>query len=170
MRKCSYTKTDPKSHWHDTGEGGNLPDFPWGEGVALQNSPVDRPREFHYLFLFSPKEPKVGAFKRLKDESEFSKVALIVVIAVSSFVILFLLFIIVVLYRRKKRYGGFYIFTLPPAPDYIMKLDSERSLLEQTSKLPYDAQWEFPRERLEICKYRLCIPVSFTRSTNFYWS
>lgn len=61
MRKCSYTKTDPKSHWHDTGEGGSLPDFPWGEGVALQNSPVDRPREFHYLFLFSPK-------KNLKSE------------------------------------------------------------------------------------------------------
>lgn len=139
--------------------------------MALQNSPVDRPREFHYLFLISPQEPIVGAVKlSKKDESEFSKVALIVVIAVSSFVILFLLFIIVVLYRRKKRYGGFYIFTLPPAPDYIMKLDPERSLLEQTSKLPYDAQWEFPRERLEICKYRVCIPVSFTRSTNFYWS
>lgn len=152
-----------------------------GKGVAFQTFPGGRewpsrtPQwiglvSFTIFFLFSPQEPIVEAVKLLKDESEFSKVALIVVIAVSSFVILFLLFIIVVLYRRKKRYGGFYIFTLPPAPDYIMKLDPERSLLEQTSKLPYDAQWEFPRERLEICKYRVCIPVSFTRSTNFYWS
>lgn len=96
--------------------------------------------------------PSVEAFKQPKDEYEFSKLAMIVVIAVSSFVILLLLFIIVVLYRRKKRYGGFYIFTLPPPPDYIMKLDPERSLLDQISKLPYDAQWEFPRERLEIVR------------------
>ncbi|PFX33391.1 Fibroblast growth factor receptor 2 [Stylophora pistillata] len=96
--------------------------------------------------------PSVGAFKQPRDEYKFSTLAMIVVIAVSSFVILLLLFIIVVLYRRKKRYGGFYIFTLPPPPDYIMKLDPERSLLDQISKLPYDAQWEFPRERLEIVR------------------
>ena len=80
----------------------------------------------------------------------FSKGAMIAVIGVSSVLILLLLFIIFVLYRRKKRYGGFFIFTLPPPPDYIMKLDSERSLLEQTNKLPYDARWEFPRERLSV--------------------
>lgn len=103
-----------------------------------------------YRILFSLSDPSIGAVEKHKGDEPFSKVALIVVIAVSSFVILLLLFIIVVLYRRKKRYGGFFIFTLPPPPDYIMKLDPERSLLEQTSKLPYDAQWEFPRERLEI--------------------
>ena len=103
-----------------------------------------------YLILFSFSDPNAAGVVNPKGDEPFSKVALIVVIAVSSFVILLLLFIILVLYRRKKRYGGFFIFTLPPPPDYIMKLDPERSLLEQTSKLPYDAQWEFPRERLEI--------------------
>ncbi|KAJ7388513.1 hypothetical protein OS493_037133 [Desmophyllum pertusum] len=99
---------------------------------------------------------KVPIFNRSletpRENTAFSRVAMIVVIACSSFVILLLLFVIVVLYRRKKRYGGFFIFTLPPSPDYIMKLDPEQSLLEQTNKLPYDAQWEFPRERLSIVK------------------
>ena len=39
MRKCSYTKTDPKSHWHDTGEGGSLLDFPWGGGSGPPELP-----------------------------------------------------------------------------------------------------------------------------------
>ena len=58
------------------------------------------------------------------------------------------LVVVAILYRRKKKYGGFFILTLPPRPDYIMKLDPERSLLEQTNMLPYDALWEFPRERI----------------------
>ena len=51
-------------------------------------------------------------------------------------------------------YGGFYIFTLPPMPDYIKKLDPGKPLLEQTHKLPYDTEWEFPRDRLQIGKTR----------------
>ena len=107
------------------------------------------------LHLFSdfvdPNTQQVA--RKLRDDSAFSKSAMIVVITCSSIVILILLLIIVVLYRRKKKYGGFFIFTLPPSPDYIMKLDPERSLLEQTNKLPYDAQWEFPRERLSMGTY-----------------
>ena len=63
---------------------------------------------------------------------------------------LFVLVVVAILYQRKKRYGGFFILTLPPPPDYIKNLDPERSLLEQTHKLPYDPQWEFPRERLQM--------------------
>ena len=79
----------------------------------------------------------------------------IVMIASVGFVCLLILLMIAVLYHRKKKYGGFYILTLPPSPDYIMKLDPERSLLEQTNKLPYDAQWEFPRERLQTGTYSM---------------
>ena len=104
-------------------------------------------------YVLSPPapDPNVREYAGKSPESEaFSKIAMIVVIACSSFVMLLLLLIIFVLYRRKKRYGGFYILTLPPSPDYIMALDPERSLLEQTNRLPYDAQWEFPRERLSV--------------------
>ena len=65
---------------------------------------------------------------------------------------LLLLLIVVVLYRRRQLYGGFYIFTLPPMPDYIKKLDSSKTLVAQTHKLPYDPEWEFPRDHLQICK------------------
>ena len=51
-------------------------------------------------------------------------------------------------------HGGFYILTLPPLTDYIKKLDPHTPLTEQTNKLPYDAEWEFPRNRLKFCKYR----------------
>ena len=101
--------------------------------------------------LSPPSDPNVGQYAGNPPGSKvFSKGAMIVVVVCSSFLLLLLLLIIFVLYRRKKRYGGFFIFTLPPSPDYIMKLDPERSLLEQTNKLPYDAQWEFPRERLSV--------------------
>lgn len=102
-------------------------------------------------------DPTVEQYKgNPADNKLFSKGAMIVVIACSSFLILLLLLIIFILYRRKKRYGGFFIFTLPPSPDYIMKLDPESSLLEQVNKLPYDAQWEFPRERLSVGTYSVC--------------
>jgi len=100
------------------------------------------------FFSFLP-GPEVGGLKQPRDEG-LSKASVIVMIACGGFVFLIILLIVVVLYRRKKKYGGFYILTLPPSPDYIMKLDPEKSLLEQTNKLPYDAQWEFPRERLQI--------------------
>ena len=79
-----------------------------------------------------------------------SKPALIAIVVSGSLVILLLLVIIAVLYRRKKLYGGFYILTLPPMPDYIKKLDPSRTLQEQTHKLPLCADWEFPRNRLNL--------------------
>ena len=77
----------------------------------------------------------------------------IVVGCVSFFIVALVIFVAVVLYKRKKAYGGFYILTLPPLPDYIKKLDPHTPLTEQTNKLPYDAEWEFPRNRLKFCKY-----------------
>jgi hypothetical protein len=79
-----------------------------------------------------------------------SKPALIAIVVSGSLVILLLLVIIFVLYRRKKLYGGFYILTLPPMPDYIKKLDPSRPLQEQTHKLPLCPEWEFSRNRLSL--------------------
>lgn len=63
-----------------------------------------------------------------------------------------LLVIAVVLYKRKKRYGKLYIFTNPPLRDYIERIDETQLLVEQTKKLPYLDEWEFPRERVFIGK------------------
>ena len=110
--------------------------------------------KYYSLFnsvLSPPSDPNVEEYIGNPPGSKvFSKGVMIAAIACSSVLILLLLLIIFILYRRKKLYGGFFIFTLPPSPDYIMKLDPGRSLLEQTNKLPYDAQWEFPRERLSV--------------------
>ena len=97
-------------------------------------------------------EPDVDYVKRQNDGG-ISKESTIVMITCVGFVVIVFFLLCLILYKRKKRYGGFYLLTLPPSPDYIMKLDPERSLLEQTNKLPYDAQWEFPRERVHIGRF-----------------
>ena len=58
----------------------------------------------------------------------------------------------VVLYKRKKLYGGFYLFSYPPLPDYIMKLDMNANIRDQVHKLPFLPEWEFPRERISLSK------------------
>lgn len=87
-----------------------------------------------------------------------SKKYAVVIGCVSFFVLAIVIIVAVVLYKRKKIYGGFYILTLPPLTDYIKKLDPHKPLTEQTNKLPYDAEWEFPRNRLKFCKYTFSLP------------
>ena len=101
--------------------------------------------------------PHVGASRKdpNKKDGVISKPALYGIVAIGSALIIVLLIVVIILYRRRKLYGGFYIFTLPPMPDYIRKLDPDKSLIEQTHKLPYDAEWEFPRERLELGEFSL---------------
>ena len=77
----------------------------------------------------------------------------IIIGCVSFFIVAIVIIVAVILYKRKKAYGGFYILTLPPLTDYIKKLDPHTPLTEQTNKLPYDAEWEFPRSKLRLCKY-----------------
>ncbi|XP_028407050.1 fibroblast growth factor receptor 4-like isoform X2 [Dendronephthya gigantea] len=84
----------------------------------------------------------------LTSKSTDAYVAIIVSIATAMFALLFI--IAVVLYKRKKRYGKLYIFTNPPLPDYIERIDGTQLLVEQTKKLPYLDEWEFPRERVFI--------------------
>eukprot|EP00794_Sanderia_malayensis_P007017 gene7017-7802_t len=54
------------------------------------------------------------------------------------------------LLRRRKIYGGFYIFSQPPLADYFSEIDPQQALIEQTTGLPYDPVWEFPRKRVKL--------------------
>ena len=58
-----------------------------------------------------------------------------------------------VLYKRKKIYGGFYLFSFPPMPDYIEMLDMKKDIREQIHKLPFIPEWEFPRDRITFGMY-----------------
>ena len=55
-----------------------------------------------------------------------------------------------VLYRRKKIYGGFYLFSYPPLPDYIEIINRNGNIQEQIQQLPFIPEWEFPRERISF--------------------
>ncbi|CAB3997544.1 vascular endothelial growth factor receptor 2-like [Paramuricea clavata] len=55
-----------------------------------------------------------------------------------------------VLYRRKKMYGGFYLFSYPPLPDYIKSINRNGNIQEQLQQLPFIPEWEFPRERISF--------------------
>ncbi|CAB3981076.1 vascular endothelial growth factor receptor 2-like [Paramuricea clavata] len=57
-----------------------------------------------------------------------------------------------VLYRRKKIYGGFYLFSYPPLPDYMGIIDRNGNIHEQLQKLPFIPEWEFPRERISFAR------------------
>ena len=58
----------------------------------------------------------------------------------------------VVLYKRKKLYGGFYLFSHPPLPDYMKMLDMNANIRDQVQKLPFLQEWEFPREKIKFGK------------------
>ena len=100
------------------------------------------------LFLFLIKAVKTS---KRAIQAGLGPDKLTVVVGCVSFAILTIVIIVaVILYKRKKAYGSFYIFTLPPLPDYIKKLNPCTPLTQQTDRLPYDAQWEFPRNRLKF--------------------
>ena len=56
----------------------------------------------------------------------------------------------IVLYKRKKIYGGLYLFSYPPQPDYMEILDLNGNIKEQAQKLPFIPEWEFPKERIKF--------------------
>ena len=67
-----------------------------------------------------------------------------------------------VLYKRKKIYGGLFLFSSPPLPNYIETLDRNKDIREQIHKLPFIPEWEFPRDRITfgmqlLFKYSLII-------------
>ncbi|KAJ7350230.1 hypothetical protein OS493_037693 [Desmophyllum pertusum] len=84
------------------------------------------------------------------DVPSSSKIAFTVSIVVSVAFFLLLLIIAAILYHRRQLNGGFYIFTTPPLPDMIPRLDASIPLIEQVNKLPYYKRWEFPRGQLDF--------------------
>jgi hypothetical protein len=90
---------------------------------------------FCYLQLVDPKSQQKRTF--IFVAAAIGLISMIMLIA-SSFV----------LYKRKKLYGGFYLFSFPPLPDYIAMLDANKGIQEQVHKLPFIPEWEFPRERI----------------------
>jgi hypothetical protein len=74
----------------------------------------------------------------------------VIPVGIFSFSIIFV--IAFVSCKRIKVYGGLYIFSHPPMPDYIDQLDYNKDVREQIRKLPYVPEWEFPRERVLLRK------------------
>ena len=58
----------------------------------------------------------------------------------------------VVLCKRKKLYGGFYLLSYPPLPDYMKTLDMNGNIQDQVQKLPFLPEWEFPRDKITFGK------------------
>ena len=70
--------------------------------------------------------------------------------AVGMFTLSLIAVIAFLLCKRIKLYGGLYIFSYPPMPDYIEKLDCSKDIREQIQKLPYVPEWEFPKEKISL--------------------
>ncbi|XP_028407243.1 fibroblast growth factor receptor 2-like [Dendronephthya gigantea] len=85
-------------------------------------------------------------------DTKSSKNTLMFFIVVPSGIITITVLIAIsfVLYKRKKIYGGFYLFSYPPIPDYIKNLDENGNIQEQLQKLPFIPEWEFPREKISF--------------------
>jgi hypothetical protein len=80
------------------------------------------------------------------------KTMLFVVVPIGTVTIIVVMAMCFVLCKRKKIYGGFYIFSYPPLPDYMERMDVNGNIQEQLQKLPFLPEWEFPRERISFSK------------------
>ena len=91
---------------------------------------------------------------QLGNPTSFGQKRIIILVPVTAgFIFLIVLIVICyVLYKRKKIYGGFYLFTFPPLPDYMEMLDRNKDIREQIHKLPFIPEWEFPRDRITFGK------------------
>ena len=98
------------------------------------------------------KQPLVA---QRRNSASSSKTFLLVVVATSTALAIVLSLLAVILYRRRQLYGGLYLCSTPPLPDFIDKLDPSIALIDQISKLPYDEKWEFPREQVHISKLNI---------------
>jgi hypothetical protein len=89
-------------------------------------------------------------------------------IPVGIFSLSIILVIAFVLRKRIKTFGGLYIFSYPPIPDYIDQIDYNKDIREQFGKLPYVPQWEFPRERVLLRKYISYFSFLFIFNTTWF--
>ena len=115
--------------------------------------------KLHVFCLFSEEMwiPALASQPAAAPRSYDKHTKLYVVVATSFMLILFIICAVFLLLRRKKIYGGFYIFSQPPSPDHLSRIDPTQALIEQTNGMPYDAVWEFPRKRIRLCMYILFI-------------
>ncbi|CAB3989347.1 vascular endothelial growth factor receptor 2-like, partial [Paramuricea clavata] len=104
--------------------------------VSSANMSGFAPAFKHFVNIYASKKPTTSY--------------LTVVIVISCVVAVLVLCFVVIMYRRKKALGGFYICTLPPYRDYIKILDQSKFIHEQTHKLPYISEWEFPRGNIAL--------------------
>lgn len=81
-----------------------------------------------------------------------STASLVAAIIAGLFIIIILSIMVVILYKRKQLYGGFYVLSIPPSPDYFKKIDPTKALSDQINKLPYFPEWEFPRSKIRLSK------------------
>ena len=85
-------------------------------------------------------------------ENNENRTLLSIVLPFGSITVIIFVAASFVLYRRKKIYGGFYLFSYPPLPDYMATLDENVNIQDQIQKLPFIPEWEFPRERITLGK------------------
>ncbi len=106
--------------------------------------------------------PTITVYKR-SDEMKSTTTTnnlLFVVVPIGVITMLILVATCFVLYKRKKIYGGFYLFSYPPLPDYMEVLDINGNIQEQIQKLPFVPEWEFPREKISFSKYNMFFTIS----------
>ena len=99
---------------------------------------------------------KAGVFVAIAVKSTSAKRTLtFVLIPVLTIFMAILIATSFVLFKRKKIYGGLYIFSYPPLPDFMERLDVNGNIQEQLQKLPFIPEWEFPRERISFSKFTM---------------
>ncbi|XP_046853276.1 mast/stem cell growth factor receptor kita-like isoform X2 [Xenia sp. Carnegie-2017] len=95
--------------------------------------------------------PIITVTKKSKPtENGQKKTMMMLVIPIGVLTLVILLITSYVLYKRKKLYGGLYLLSYPPLPDYIEKIDMNGDIHEQIQSLPFIPEWEFPRERIKF--------------------
>lgn len=95
------------------------------------------------------RRPLITASTR-RGENMNSTASLVAAIIAGLFIIIILSIMVVILYKRKQLYGGFYVLSIPPSPDYFKKIDPTKALSDQINKLPYFPEWEFPRSKIRL--------------------
>ncbi|XP_046854041.1 vascular endothelial growth factor receptor 1-like [Xenia sp. Carnegie-2017] len=99
---------------------------------------------------FQQKSISTEQVSHLSSGNGQKKKMMMLVILIGILTLVILLITSYVLYKRKKIYGGFYLLSYPPLPDYIEKIDMNGDIHEQIQSLPFIPEWEFPRERIKF--------------------
>ncbi|XP_028411444.1 fibroblast growth factor receptor 3-like [Dendronephthya gigantea] len=97
-------------------------------------------------------EVNVFAPTKTVVKSSNQKTTPLIVVPVGIVLLIIFTFLCFVLCKRRKLYGGFYLFSYPPLPDFIEMIDENENLHNEIQRLPFIAEWEFPRERVKFVR------------------